>query len=37
MPIKYSAKSKIMSVSRIVAVTFLGRNDDLVVNHKDGN
>lgn len=35
--LKNSTKRSNVRIHRIIAATFLGRNDDLLVNHKDGN
>ena len=35
--IKNSLQCNTLGISRIVAATFHGRNNNLVVNHKDGN
>ena len=37
VPVKGSINRVTLKVHRVVAASFLGRNDNLVVNHKDGN
>ena len=32
-----STRRYTLTVSRVIAASFFGRNDDLIVNHKDGN
>lgn len=34
---KNSKRRATLLLHRVIAATFLGRNDDLIVNHKDGN